>query len=156
MKFLKAVEKEPGKREFVFQVNKREREYLQLTLSIYSLMDLNLQPLSRSGDHAEEQQELLRESMVDLRRSRRKKLESLSKLFTSKSHGYHLTLCGEDIEWLLQVLNEIRIGCWINLGRPELQESEGNRQLNPEESRYRMFMELSGFFQMHLLQAFEK
>jgi hypothetical protein len=54
--------------------------------------------------------------------------------------------------WLLEVLNEVRVGSWLNLGKPDnldrvlLAQDEAN-------ARSLWSMELSGYFQMALLAA---
>jgi hypothetical protein len=58
------------------------------------------------------------------------------------------------MEWLLQILNDVRVGCWVKIGRPEL-EPLRKTQLTADESRALSALELSGFFQMILLGAFD-
>jgi hypothetical protein len=66
---------------------------------------------------------------------------------------FRFTLEAEQMEWLLQVLNDVRVGCWVKLGRPEL-EPACPKKLSAEETRTMSALELSGFFQMVLLGAY--
>ena len=58
------------------------------------------------------------------------------------------------MEWLLQVINDVRVGCWVKLGRPEL-EPVRRKKLTADEARTMSALELSGFFQMVLLGAYD-
>jgi hypothetical protein len=64
-----------------------------------------------------------------------------------------LTLTNVEIDWLLQVLNDIRVGLWLKLGSPD-QEVEflGTK---PEEVRDHSLMQLAGHFQSFLLYSLE-
>ena len=39
--------------------------------------------------------------------------------FTWRKTGCRLSLSQADLEWLLQILNDIRVGSWVILGSPE-------------------------------------
>lgn len=56
------------------------------------------------------------------------------------------------MEWLLQVLNDVRVGTWVSLGRPDPQTKH---KLKPTaKNLHRLaIIELSGTFQMVLLEA---
>jgi len=59
------------------------------------------------------------------------------------------------MEWLLQVLNDIRVGSWLILGEPD--EKQGKPiALNDDNARYYAAMEFCGLFQMMLLDAFQQ
>jgi len=58
------------------------------------------------------------------------------------------------MEWMLQLLNDVRVGCWVKLGRPEL-EGVPKRHLTGQAARDMTALELSGYFQMVLLEAFK-
>ena len=75
------------------------------------------------------------------------------RFFKDGKEDLHLTLTGEQMEWMLRVLNEIRVGSWVRLGRPEL---EAARKINLTGAQTRLFtaMELSGYFESALLEAF--
>ena len=69
-----------------------------------------------------------------------------------RASGCHLTLSGPEIEWLLQVLNDVRVGSWIALGSPDPEQGKKivfNEKILP---RFRM-MELAGAFEMVFLDA---
>ena len=70
--------------------------------------------------------------------------------FTGDGDKYLLTLQGEEIEWLLQALNDVRVGCWIQLGCPE---EESQADLDPFTAGYHLLMETALQFEVFLLQA---
>ena len=75
------------------------------------------------------------------------------RFFKEAKGELRLTLNGEQMEWLLRVLNEIRVGSWVRLGRPELEAVRKIRPTN-EQARFLASMELSGYFQSALLEAY--
>ena len=95
--------------------------------------------------------------MEQQQQEHKKKLGQLfsnkQRLFKDGKHGVLLTLTGEQMEWMLRVLNEIRVGSWVRLGRPEMDTA---RKTHPTGAQARLFMamELSGYFQSTLLEAF--
>ena len=68
-----------------------------------------------------------------------------------KSERRHLLkLTAEDREIMLQILNDIRVGCWHSLGQPErleLQKLDGS----PQKLRCHSLMSLAGYFEHHLI-----
>ncbi len=69
--------------------------------------------------------------------------------------AHRLTLSSPQMEWLLQVLNDIRVGSWLILGEPD--EKKGKPiELNDANARYYAAMEFCGLFQMTLLDAFQR
>ena len=73
-------------------------------------------------------------------------------IFKATASGLQLTLSGPEIEWLLQVLNDVRVGSWIALGSPDPESGKKivfNEKILPH---FRM-MELAGAFEMVFLDA---
>jgi len=56
------------------------------------------------------------------------------------------------LEWLLQVLNDIKVGSWVQLGCPELEKAAPVNLTRPN-ARSLQAMHLSGEFQAALLEA---
>jgi hypothetical protein len=65
--------------------------------------------------------------------------------------GHLLTLSSADRETLLQILNDIRVGCWHSLGQPGELESK-NPDMSDQEFAWRNLMHLSGYFEHHLVE----
>jgi hypothetical protein len=101
-------------------------------------------------DPAAERQKLLEESLAEHRRD----LERLARDLLAEDKwrpappGPLLTLTSESREILLQILNDIRLGCWHALGEPDDLE----HPMPPQPiSAHRVLMDLAGYFEMNLL-----
>jgi hypothetical protein len=64
--------------------------------------------------------------------------------------GFQFSLKHPDLEWLLQVLNDIRVGSWLALGEPEQGKLPS---LNQQNFRYLVAMEICGAFESLLLSG---
>jgi hypothetical protein len=140
--------------KLVFQLGKREKQVLLEVLKLYPLIPPAHQRLSQAGalPDQEASQRLLDEALAEQRRENKKHLQALLAApyrFRETQAGCHLSLSTSDVEWLLQILNDIRVGCWIRLGSPEEKLKELNEKTAPDV----WGMELAGAFQMELLEA---
>ena|ERR1039457_48237 len=99
-----------------------------------------------------ERKNLLNESMTEHRKELKRQAVNLitgNKL--KKVEKLHLlTLTAEDREIMLQVLNDIRVGCWHALGKPERLELQ-QLDCSAQEFRYHNLMNLAGYFEHHLI-----
>lgn len=95
---------------------------------------------------------LLEESLDE---HRRENARAMSAFLQSEKHiqpddeGVRLTVGREQVEWLLQVLNELRVASWEQLGCP------GTDELKVTEANVRdhLTLDVCGMFQMALLDA---
>ena len=141
---------------FVFHLGKRDKHFLLELLKLYPRMPSAHQPLSKSAPSAQKQsnQELLDQALAEQRAENKKQLEGLladKERFKETESGCRLSLTPGDVEWLLQVLNDIRVGSWVRLGSPEpkLELATLNNLTAPDF----WSMEIAGYFQVHLLEA---
>jgi len=65
--------------------------------------------------------------------------------------GFSRTIA--EIEWLLQILNDVRVGSWLSLGSPD--EELELSLLNAKTAPHFWTMQLAGEFEMRLLKALE-
>ena len=65
--------------------------------------------------------------------------------------GWKVSVTTGEIEWLLQVLNDVRIGSWLALGSPE----QRMEHLTEKNAPHLWAMEMSGSFEMALLHLLE-
>ena len=72
----------------------------------------------------------------------------------SQDKGHLLTLTGEERETLLQVLNDIRVGCWEALGKPEEPQPQ-TAALSPREMQWHSLMHVTAHFQTYLVEEGE-
>jgi len=114
--------------------------------------------LSRSETVPEPEvaQRLLDEALAEQRAENKKRLETFlrnSQRFREHgTGGVQFSLSPSDAEWLLQVLNDIRVGSWVLLGSPE----ERIQMLDESTAPHVWAMEMAGFFQMRLVEAMDK
>jgi hypothetical protein len=99
-----------------------------------------------------EREILLNESMAEHRKELKRQAVGLligDKL--KKSEKRHLlTLTAEGREIMLQILNDIRVGCWHSLSEPENMELDETDCL-PQKRRCHGLMNLAGYFEHHLI-----
>lgn len=105
------------------------------------------------GRKSVEREQLLNEALVDHRAELKRvaKLLVEQKRFTVSANDQIYLLTGEDRELLLQILNDLRMGCWREMGEPtttELNEEE----LPKEKLRFYHAMHLAGYFLFHLVE----
>lgn len=149
MKLLKST-----KTRLVFDLNQREEALLLSILKRYPCVPAAHHVLSKSGHvpDAAANQRLLDEALAEQRAQNRQKLlallDSPQRLKHTKT-GAQLSVSPAEAEWLLQVLNDIRVGSWLGLGSPE----ETPEKLTSANARFLMAMELAGYFEMQLLAA---
>ncbi len=137
-----------------FQLGKREAGLLRHLVDLYPRLPADHQKLSRGGalPDLETGQKLLEEALVEQRQENKQLLQRLladPQRFQSNAAGAVLSLSSADIEWVLQVLNDIRVGSWALLGCPE----ERFEHLNETTAPDLWAMETAGYFQMHILEA---
>ena len=99
-----------------------------------------------------EREKLLNESLAEHRKElARVALTLLGKDTWKKSgHGAFLTLSPHSRDLLLQILNDIRIGCWRALGEPEDLDKPA-KKTSAKGPGYRHLMDLAGYFEANLL-----
>ena len=116
----------------------------------------NPQPLSRSSRIADHElnQEMLEDALKGFRKENRRRLRDFladADRCRKTDDGLVLRLKPADIEWLLQVLNDIRIASWTRLGSPE--DDMTKFALDPETAPHLWAIEIAFSFQVVLLDA---
>ena len=97
---------------------------------------------------------MLDEALAEQRAENKKKLLAFlakPERFTENAAGCLLKLSPTEVEWLLQVLNDIRVGSWIILGSPE----NNIDRLDETTAPHVWVMEMAGLFQIRMLEALE-
>ena len=140
-----------------FLIGRREREMLLALLQRYPVMAAAHFRTRNppKTDEAKQNQELLEEALAEQQKDNRKHLEQMlaeNGRFIENDLGFTFRLSYFEIEWMLQVLNDIRIGSWIQLGEPDL-SSPNAPPLNEQTVLLAWAMEIAALFQHSLLQA---
>jgi len=144
----------------IFQIGKRDQRILLEVLQFYPVVPAKYQPISKNTRAAavEENQRLLETALTEHRLENRKRLEAMltePQRFQENEDGYRFTLSAAQMEWLLQVLNDVRVGSWLILGCPD--EKHGKPfKLTERNSHYLWAMEMGGYFQSKLLEALDR
>ena len=129
---------------------------LNLVLRFYPCIPSAYPRLTKSPGlpDAEASQKLLDEALSEQRAENKKRLAAFlddPKRLAATATGWELSLTPGDLEWLLQVLNDIRVGSWVILGSPQqLMES-----VNAKTAPHLWAMEVAGWFQMAFLEGME-
>jgi hypothetical protein len=149
---VKLVQATKGR--LVFHLGRREKRSLLQLLKLYPCVPSAHQVLSRTGrvPDREANQRLLDEALAEQRAANKKQLEALladPRRFEQTETGARLSLSPAETEWVLQVLNDIRVGNWVLLGSPEEKPAE----LTAANAPHFLAMEMAGYFQMPLLEA---
>ena len=144
------------KTRLLFHLGHRETRLLRQILQLYPRVPPAHHVLSKSDrlPDREANQRLLDEALVEQRAENKKQLHALladPQRFAPTETGSRLSLPPGEVEWLLQVLNDIRVGSWVLLGSPEDKLPELDETTAPNV----VAMEMAGYFQMHLLEALE-
>jgi hypothetical protein len=145
-----------GENRCVLQLGTREKELLLTLLKLYPRVPPAHHRLTRGGAVPEPQaaQRLLDEALAEQRARSKRQLQALFAepgRWTVAQAEWKLSLTTGEVEWLLQVLNDIRLGSWLALGSPEtLVESPA-----PSSAPHVWAMEMAGSFQMALLHLLE-
>jgi hypothetical protein len=144
-----------GKASRTFHFSRKEMTVFRALLTRYPLVPSAYQPLSRSGTDPEGiDQRLLDEALAEQRQENKRQLLALLKnrrRFRQTQSGWQLTLSPPELDGLLQVLNDIRVGSWIRLGSPP--DGGWDFGLDPTTVPHAWAMEMAGYFQMHFLEA---
>lgn len=140
-----------------FEINLREKALLLHVLREYPCVPGSHHRLSKNSDAPgdDDNQRLLEESLASHREENRKRMTTwltAKDRFKPAKNGFHFALERTDLEWLLQVLNDVRVGNWIALGSPDLEQG-GDWLLDPKKIPYARTMEIAGAFQMFFLNA---
>lgn len=148
--------------ELAFALRRQERTLLLQVLRLYPQVPEDcgrVTEISRDPK-LKETRRLLREALRAERAANRQRLRDWLKApgrfepADATSNGFVFHLPKADVDWLLQVLNDVRVGCWVQLGSPDPNESP-TFKITAENIRRFSAMEISGFFQMRLLEALE-
>ncbi len=149
MNFIKA-----DKDKFSFQIGAKEKRLLFQVLGLYPLIPSAHAQLSKSEERAEDQQ-LLEQALTAQRQEHKKRVQAMLKarsFFRANKKGFRFSLKAAQVEWLLQVLNDVRVGSWLALGSPD-GALEILAALNEKTAPYLWAMEVAGQFQMELLKS---
>lgn len=141
-----------SKDKLVLGLGFREGQLLLQTLRLYPVLPSAGQRRNRArpGREQDASQRLLAEALAEQRAENKRHLRAWlgdPSRFRRDRNGFRLCLAGSDLEWLLQILNDVRVGSWVAMGSPE----DLGELPKEENAPHCMAMEIAGAFQMELL-----
>ena len=143
----------------VLQFTTQEKDLLLGLLPQYPKLPADHHQASRNGDADADDQALLADALTEQREKTRAAAESLladTARFKPEEEDWHLTLTYAEIEWFLQVLNDLRVGSWLALDSPQ-QDDDGSyinfENVSSENITDIWTMEICGALQYELLKA---
>ncbi|MEI7729961.1 MAG: hypothetical protein WCO56_10345 [Verrucomicrobiota bacterium] len=145
----------------VFQLGKKEAPLLLEVLSRYPVLSTGYQPLSKHAPREEAKQradqQMLEEALAVQKAENRLRLAKflgLPERFKPNAAGCKFTLELSEVEWFLQILNDLRVGSWYAAGAPE--DLDANKlEISEKTLPHLWAMDVSGFFQANILEALE-
>jgi hypothetical protein len=152
---VKLIQASEGK--FTFQIGERERLMFFEILRLFPVIQKPYQPLSRGSEteSMKSDQQMLDDALTAHQWENKKALAVLinnTAQFEAREDGYHFSLDTGEIEWLLQVLNDIRVGSWRLLGCPDEDDAKP-LQITDENLINVLALDVAGTFQVTLLEA---
>ena len=153
------LKKRPGL-NFAFELTDIEKHFLCDLMTLYPLI-----PASHHRQHSKLRSHesslpdpaLIEEALRDQRTQNREQIQAMLNekgRFKKIESGYSLSLSRPQVEWLLQVLNDIRVGSWLLLGEPDGKKGKGPA-VNEQNSHYLWVMDLAACFEAALLDALD-
>ena len=140
---------------YEFELSSREKVLLFQVLELYPQVPGGYQHLSKTADPEEANQRLLEETLSETRAQNKRALQQMltdpNKLSSSDTQ-WRLHLSSAELDWLLAVLNDIRIGSWVRLGSPEVPLAV----LTAGNASYYWALEMAGYFQGGFLELLER
>jgi len=150
-----------SKKQVLIELNAAEKFIIGELLGRYPILPPDHFKLSKCGDFEdmEEDEAFLHETLSDEQKANVKEIQRFltdEKSVKQVGDNFQVTLKREQIEWLLQIVNDIRVGSWAMLGQPdELEEVDGIGD-DPVKSSYAFAMEISTVVQSILLASLER
>lgn len=146
-----------GEGRLVFHLSPAEQQILAELLRRYPCIPPGHHAHTRTTPHHDHPEhagalQLLEESLEEHRASTRRQVQAWfadPARLRREGKGFQLTLPMSEVERLLQVLNDIRVGSWIALGEPD----EIVEDVDPAKVPQARSMELAAYFQMCLLET---
>lgn len=142
-----------------WRISEADKRTLERTFEGYPAIPASYHRVSKRQEApaAGDGQVLLEEALAEQKRESRQALDRLWKqrlraVTLGDGGGYVWTLNPTEVECVLQILNDIRVGNWIQLGSPGL-GAEWKPKLSLDTARQLRTMEVCGGVQMLVLKA---
>ena len=148
----------------VLVLRPRDREQWIFLLQRYPVYPASHHRLSLSPDAQTlaEQQQFLEETLTEQQRANQTLIEKFVRERLApppdedenSPRAMRLTLTRAEVDWLLEVFNDVRVGFWVRLGRPDSEQMH-SAQLMAARPLECASMELAAWAESFLLGALE-
>lgn len=138
---------------YFFKLGHYETAPFEFLLRLYPVVPSAHQASNKSPAKMDESQRLIDEALAEQRKENKQQVEALLKdtaRFRKTDDGIEINLSAGEIEWLLQVLNDVRVGNWMLLGSPE---EHPRLDLSADNAPFVISLGFAGEFQTDLLDA---
>ncbi len=144
--------------QVLIELEAAERFVITELLKRYPVLPADHFQLSKCSDEEgiEEDEAFLHETLSDEQKSNRREITKFlegENGFKPVGDAYQVTLTRERIEWLLQIVNDIRVGSWAMLGSPDEIHEVDELSTDPQKASLAFAMEISTVVQSILLAA---
>ncbi|MGC9942743.1 MAG: hypothetical protein ABSE48_12975 [Verrucomicrobiota bacterium] len=162
MKFIGREQEQFGQEKYVVEMNDHEKSLFLAILSLFPQVPVGHHQLSQGADlpNAGTNQLLLEESLKTQKNEAQAWIKSTFKdphRFQPVKTGetgfsFHLAVTRPEIEMLLQIFNDVRLGCWLTLGSPDLAEKKKKFSPTQQTAPLIQRMELAGLFEVFFIK----
>lgn len=146
---------------YEFRLGPREHQLLRQVLDAFPVTPLDHHRITRGPamPALDDARQLLHESLAEANRQTRARLEAFladpRRFLPAGEKSLRVGFNREEMEWLLQVLNDVRVGSWVRLGCPDLDAPAPPLRPDPAHARHLVLMEAAGYFELELLAALD-
>jgi len=145
-------------KSFTFLIGKREREMMTGILRRYPMIIANHFKNRWAGQSVHPTDELIQEALAEQQRENKKQLEEMLAQpgrFAEDEMGFRFSIAASEMEWLLQMFNDVRVGCCIQRGEPDPNKGHmpPEQKINEQTVQLAWTMEMAGLFVHEILEA---
>jgi hypothetical protein len=148
------------KDDFVFTLTAQEKGLMLTLLKFFPQVPVAHHRLNQIAPlpAVAESQRLLEESLAAHKAEEKEWVATTfhgPRRFKAVDGGFHLKVKRAEMERLLQIFNDLRVGSWLALNAPDLEQK---KNLSPTRltAPFIQRMELAGIFEMILLKALQR
>jgi hypothetical protein len=123
------------------------------------MADLFIDPQA-GMDYKSGHEDFLLEGVAEHHKENKRQLEEMLTQpgrFAEEELGFRFALTHSEMEWLLQLLNDVRVGSWIQLGEPDGNSNifGPEQKLTEQTIQLAWTMEMAGHFLSGILEAYK-
>jgi hypothetical protein len=162
VKFIGRDQEQFDEEKLVVELNDQEKSLFLVIISLFPQVPVAHHQLSQRADlpDAGTNQLLLEESLKMQKNENQAWIKSTFKdpgRFLPVKTGengflYHLAVTRPEIEMLLQIFNDVRLGSWLALGSPDVEQKRKKVSAARPPSPLMQRLELAGLFEMFFLK----